>query len=113
MLHIDFKKCQCRMSLSLTSSPVEFKKCHGPMSLYYLSQCRYKGHVAMSNLRNGHDALSSLGVQDHETVARPAVLQGPGIMGWSVQCTLCSKYRVTVPLHVLLLLAIAHFRDEA
>ena len=42
MSPVDFKKCQCRMSLSVFKalSPVDFKKwpCH--MSLYFLKPCR-------------------------------------------------------------------------
>ena len=52
----------CHLILPL--SPVEFKKCQCPMSLYHLSLYRSddKGHVALLNLRNGHVALSILGV---------------------------------------------------
>ena len=66
MSHVGFKKCQCRMSLSLNISPVpcpiqEMPMSHvtilfRPMSLSQrvMSPCR--------NTKNGHVALSILGV---------------------------------------------------
>ena len=66
MSHVDFKKCQCRMSLSLNSSPVPCRIFKMPMShvtIFFLANVAVaKDHVALSNLGNGHVALSILGV---------------------------------------------------
>ena len=74
MSHVDFKKCQRRMSLSLKIplSPVEVTKCQCPMSLRFL--CTYvavtKDNVALSNFRIGYVALSILEVEGHKPGSR-------------------------------------------
>ena len=56
--------CLCRLRFPL--SPVDFKHCQCPMSLFFGPHVAVaKGHVALWNLRNGHVALSILGVKGH------------------------------------------------
>ena len=59
MSHVDFKKCQCRISLSLNIPPV-------PCQIFKMSLVNVvKGYVTLLNLRNGHVALLILGVYFH------------------------------------------------
>ena len=66
MSHVKFKKCQCRMFLSLkiTTSCV-FKKQPCRMSLVFLSSLLSMALRRMSNKRNGHFVVSNLVVQIH------------------------------------------------
>ena len=66
MSHVDCKKWQCRMSLSLKIpvSPVEFKNGHVPCDYLFRPHVAVKKvHVALSNSRNSHVTLSVLGVK--------------------------------------------------
>ena len=65
MSHVDFKKCQCQMSLSLNTSLVLSNLRNGHVACHNLFRPHVavaKVHVALSTLRNGHGALSILGV---------------------------------------------------
>ena len=66
MPHVDFKKCQCRRSLLLNYFPCPLSNlrnanvpCH---YIIWANVAVDKGHVTLSNLKNGHVALSILGV---------------------------------------------------
>ena len=69
MLHVNFKKYQCCMSLSpnIPLVPVKLKKWPFPMSLYHFGPhvTVVKLHVVVLNLKNGHVALLIFGVQGH------------------------------------------------
>ena len=66
MSHVDFKKCQGLMSLLLNISPVPCRIKEMPMShvtiLFEKISRLIRVTVALSNLGNGHIALSILGV---------------------------------------------------
>ena len=64
MSHVDFKKCQCRMSLSLIFHNITCRFQEKVMSHVTIIGIPLS-HVTRSNLRNGHVALSNLGVRDH------------------------------------------------
>ena len=70
MSHVDFKKCQSRMSLSLISpnSTCRIQEKAMPRVAIFLSAMSHvtEPHVSyMSNLRNTHVALSIFGVKGH------------------------------------------------
>ena len=68
MSHVDFKKRQCRMSLSLQFPlPLSnLRNDHVPCHHLFGPHIAVANvHVALSNLRNSHVALLALGVKGH------------------------------------------------
>ena len=66
MLHVDFKKSPCPVSISMSMlngsmSHVDFKKY--PMLYHLFCSTRYWSLCCMSILRNGHAAVSNLRVK--------------------------------------------------
>ena len=77
MSHVDFKKCQRRMSLVSYNPPPPHVPCRiyeMPMSHVALFYCAYvavtKDNVALSNFRIGYVALSILEVEGHKPGSR-------------------------------------------
>ena len=65
MLHVNFTKCQCCMSLSLNLSPSPVNLRNTNVPCHYIIKVTVgvaKGYVALLNLRNGHVALLISGV---------------------------------------------------
>ena len=62
MLYVDFKKCQCHMSLSLdiplVPCRISGKEMSDDTTFVWSHVAVAKGHVAPLNLRNAHVALS-------------------------------------------------------